>query len=210
MADQRGDVDIHPSKAVVTGATSGIGRAHQRHQRRHRRSVGRAGPTGRPQRRCAPRVRQTRHGVADQSRTSRPCRLRRPATRVGPDTGCIHCKPRAPTPAGRGRRLPDSPPGATTARRAIHVGLLNVRSRRMIARGLCPVRVVRLTGHPGRPCAGGAAPPSANPPGWLVSKYGKPRPTRHTQATGWARRSRCQGLERPLPPQCSGPNALPG
>jgi NAD(P)-dependent dehydrogenase (short-subunit alcohol dehydrogenase family) len=27
MADQRGDVDIHPSKALVTGATSGIGRA---------------------------------------------------------------------------------------------------------------------------------------------------------------------------------------
>lgn len=128
--------------------------------------------------------RQTRHGVADQSRTSRPCRLRRPATRVGPDTGCIHCKPRAPTPAGRGRRLPDSPPGATTARRAIHVGLLNVRSRRMIARGLCPVRVVRLTGHPGRPCAGGAAPPGANPPGWSPSTASRGRRGTHKPPVG--------------------------
>jgi hypothetical protein len=82
------------------------------------------------------RVRETRHGVADRSRTSGPCRRRRPATRVGPDTGCIHCKPHAPTTAGPGRRLPGSPPGITAARRTFAVGLLNVRSRRTIARGL--------------------------------------------------------------------------
>jgi regulator of protease activity HflC (stomatin/prohibitin superfamily) len=33
------------------------------------------------------RVRETRHGVADRSRASGPCRRRRPATRVVSDTG---------------------------------------------------------------------------------------------------------------------------